>query len=281
MTIAGIKRSNLFSPNHVGNDNAIFRQTAQCLIEAGHQVKEYTEEEFLHNGVEERLIFTMARDKTTVALLQGLERNGVVVINSGFGIENCYRANMTRLLLGAGIPYPQSVIVDTSRPGNALDELGGRNIWIKRGDFHAIHKEDVTFVRHAEEGYEMIREYALRGIDMVVLCKHISGDLVKFYGVRGTGFFYWFYPSEAMHSKFGTESINGDIKHLPFDALRLKEDSLAAAETLGIDIYGGDAIIQPDGSICLIDVNDWPSFAPCRNEAAVHIAACIGKHCCV
>ena len=277
MIIAGIKRSNLFSPNHVGNDSSIFGQTVQCLSEAGYHVNEYSEEEFPENGVGERLIFTMARSKKIVALLQEMERNGAIVINSGFGIENCYRANMTKLLLAAGIPYPESIIIDTLQPGNALEKLGGKNIWIKRGDFHAIHKEDVTFVRHAEEGREMLGEYALRGIDSVVLCKHIPGDLVKFYGVGTTGFFYWFYPSEAMHSKFGTESVNGEIKHLPFEASRLKETGFAAARVLGVDIYGGDAIIRPDGSICLIDLNDWPSFAPCRNEAASNIAQSIIK----
>ena len=42
-----------------------------------------------------------------------------------------------------------------------------------------------------------------------------------------------------------------------------------------VKIYGGDAIVAADGSISIIDWNDWPSFAPCRAEAAPHIAKCI------
>ena len=45
-----------------------------------------------------------------------------------------------------------------------------------------------------------------------------------------------------------------------------------AAEALGLVIYGGDAIISPEGKITLIDLNDWPSFAPCRGAAASAIA---------
>ena len=51
---------------------------------------------------------------------------------------------------------------------------------------------------------------------------------------------------------------------------KLSDRTLAA--TLGISVYGGDAIISPDGTITLIDLNDWPSFAPCRGAAAFAIA---------
>ena len=37
-------------------------------------------------------------------------------------------------------------------------------------------------------------------------------------------------------------------------------------------IIGGDAIIAPDGSVFIIDINDWPSFAPVREQASRCIA---------
>ena len=40
-------------------------------------------------------------------------------------------------------------------------------------------------------------------------------------------------------------------------------------------IYGGDCIVSPDGEIRIIDFNDWPSFAPCREEAGPQIAKAI------
>ena len=41
-TFAGIQRYSLFSPNHVGNDAAIFSAVAQYLEENGHRVNLYT-----------------------------------------------------------------------------------------------------------------------------------------------------------------------------------------------------------------------------------------------
>ena len=50
-----------------------------------------------------------------------------------------------------------------------------------------------------------------------------------------------------------------------------------AAETLGLYIFGGDAIIAPDGGISIIDINDWPSFAPVRDQAAGEIAKLVHR----
>ena len=49
----------------------------------------------------------------------------------------------------------------------------------------------------------------------------------------------------------------------------------AAAIGLNIYIYGGDAIVDREGKFHIIDFNDWPSFAPCRDIAAPHIAQCL------
>ena len=146
---------------------------------------------------------------------------------------------------------------------------------IKRGDFHAMHKEDVSFVRHPAEAQEVLQEYFLRGIPRAVINIHLEGDLIKFYGLRGSRYFFWFYPFEAGHSKYGHEAINGPSHGLKFDEEYLRDICQKAAEELDVVVYGGDAIVAEDGSIQIIDFNDWPSFAPCRNEAAPHIAKTI------
>ncbi len=269
---AGIRRNNKFSPNHIGNDGAIFEHTAKYLRNLGHDVNEYTEETCL-SGIEEQFVFSMARDPKVARMLQKKEDQGAVVINSGYGTENCYRSAMTNLLNNAGILVPANLTVNTCDPLPVYFQfVGEQNIWIKRGDFHAIHKEDVSFVRNAEEGCEMLREYARRGIETAVLSEHIVGDLVKFYGVLDTDFFHWFYPTESGHSKFGNESLNGKILNTEFQINVLQDIANQAAQLLKIDIYGGDAIVTPDGLIYLIDMNDWPSFAPCREQAAMVIA---------
>ena len=276
ITIAGVMRAGAYSPNHIGNDTAIFNAVAEHLRKRGCIVNVYSEEQLIAGNVTEDIIINMCREQKSIALLQQMEDAGKIVINSGYGIENCTRERMTRILMGSNIPQPQSLMVNTNEMIiDSLEKGGFSQCWIKRGDFHAIHKEDVSFVRHPQEAQELLHEYFLRGIKRAVINKHIVGDLVKFYGVQGTPFFHWFYPYDLGHSKYGHEEINGKSQGIEFDIERMKHLCQDAADVLDVKIYGGDCIISPDGEIYIIDFNDWPSFAPCRDEAAPHIAKSI------
>ncbi len=271
--IAGIMRAGAYSPNHIGNDTAIFNAAAEQLRKRGCLVNIYSEEQFNGAGVSEDVILNMCRERESIERLQRLEDEGRLVVNSGYGIENCTRERMTRILLGNGIPYPDSLIVDTDEAVKPmLKKSGFKSCWIKRGDFHAMHKEDVSYVRHPEEAQEVLQEYFLRGIKRAVINVHLEGDLIKFYGVRGTPFFYWFYPFDAGHSKYGYEAVNGKSQGIKFDEQELKDICNRAADELNVEVYGGDCIVGADGKMRIIDFNDWPSFAPCRAEAAPHIA---------
>jgi len=275
-TIAGIRRGSQFSPNHVGNDAAIFSLTAEQLRKKGYKINEYTESDLITKDIQEDCLFNMVRDWSSIRKLQHLEDSGRIVINSGYGIENCSSEKMMHLFKGANISYPRSIILQTNEnPVPALEEAGFNNCWIKRGDFHAIHREDVTYVRHTEEAQDILKEYAMRGIKTVVINEHLVGDLLKFYGVAGTDFFYWFYPTDLNHSKFGLEKINGTSHDNHFNKKYLYQLCDKAAKVLNVQIYGGDCIIDENGAMCLIDFNDWPSFAPCREQAAPYIAECI------
>ncbi|MDO5771057.1 MAG: hypothetical protein Q4Q28_02820 [Bacteroidales bacterium] len=274
--IAGIMRAGAYSPNHIGNDAAIFNAAAEQLRKRGYVVNIYSEEQFKLNEIKENVILNMCREQSSIAKLQQLEDQGKLVINSGYGIENCTRERMTRILLGNNIPYPDSLIVDTNEAIKPLLKKSGfQSCWIKRGDFHAMHKEDVSYVRHPEEAQEVLQEYFLRGIKRAVINVHLTGDLVKFYGVRGTPFFFWFYPFDEGHSKYGHEAINGKSQGIKFNLKEMKNICQRAAEELNVVIYGGDCIVSPEGEMRIIDFNDWPSFAPCRNEAAPHIAKAV------
>lgn len=276
--VAGIKRKTKFSPNHIGNDGMIFSLTAECLRNMDYDVIEYTEAEFVLSEEKEKYIFNMARDKTTIKRLKQCEQEGAIIINPGTGIDNCKREAMTRLLLGNNIPYPESVIIDvTGDPTEGLMKMEANAYWIKRGDSHAIHREDVTYARNIPEVKSILQEFGLRDIPNAVINEHLVGDLVKFYGVADTDFFYWFYPYDLSHSKFGLEKINGAAKEFSFDVEALKRECDKAGEVLDVKVYGGDCVVAEDGSFKIIDFNDWPSFAPCRDEAAPKIAECIHK----
>lgn len=277
--IAGVKRNTKYSPNHIGNDGKIFNLVAESLREIGYDVEEFTEEEFLlYKGDDIKHVFNLARDKTTIKHLQKLEKAGSVVVNSGFGIENCTREQMTRLLMQHNIPHPQSIIVGvTEDPTSGLEKMKAPAYWIKRGDSHAIHREDVTYARNITEVKSILQEFGLRGIPNAVVNEHLVGDLVKFYGVANTDFFYWFYPYDLSHSKFGHEAINGTAKEFNFSVEELKSACDKAGEILDVQVYGGDCVVDAEGNFKIIDFNDWPSFAPCRDAAAPKIAECIHK----
>lgn len=274
--IAGVMRAGAYSPNHIGNDAAIFNAAVEQLRKRGCVVNVYSEDQFNASPTEEEIILNMCREQASIQKLQHLEDEGRLVINSGYGIENCTRERMTRILLGNGIPYPDSLIVNTNE--NVADELRKAGIsacWIKRGDFHAMHKEDVSYCRHPEEAQETLHEYFYRHIKRAVINRHLVGDLIKFYGISGQPFFYWFYPFDEGHSKYGYEVVNGKSQGLPFDLEELKDICQRASDILDVKIYGGDCIVDPDGTMRIIDFNDWPSFAPCRQDAAPYIAKCV------
>lgn len=277
LRIAGVRRDSRFSPNHIDNDAYIFSSTADELRELGCEVIEYTEKEFVNNDIDQPVVFNMARDWHTVRKLQRLEDSGRLILNSGYGIENCTREKMTKLLLSNRVPHPESLIEKTTTdPTHDMQLLGKSEFWIKRGDFQAMQRSDVSFVRNIEEAKSVLREYASRGIKTAVINEHLQGDLVKFYGVLDTDFFHWFYPGDYNHSKFGLEKINGTPKGIHFDPQDLKKICSQAAQVLGVRIYGGDCVIdEHDKCIKIIDFNDWPSFAPCRDRAAESIAGMI------
>lgn len=255
-------RDGNFSPNHIGNDTAIFNLTADALRKRGCAVTVYSEQEFLEADITEGVVMAMCRNKDSVEKLKTLEKEGKLVVNSGFGIENCTRERMTRMLMGKGIPYPESIIVNTNE--NIRGELEARGmdrVWIKRGD-QTIHREDVSYCRHPEEAQEVLHEYFYRGIDRAVINRHLEGEHLKFYGISGTDFFYCLYPKGSDPAEIV------DIK-------KLKELCDRISEILDVKIYGGDCIVEADGNLKIIAFNDWPSFAPCRNEAAVAIAKTI------
>ena len=235
ITIAGIMRAGAYSPNHIGNDAAIFNAVAENLRKRGCIVNIYSEDQFIAGNVTENIIVNMCREQKSIALLQKMEDEGRLVINSGYGIENCTRERMTRILIGSNIPYPESLMVNTNEGvKDALEKAGFTQCWIKRGDFHAMHKEDVSFGRHPQEAKELLQEYFLRGINRAVINKHLEGDLVKFYGVQGSPFFFWFYPFDLGHSKYGHEAINGKSQGIKFDLEKMKQICQIASEVLDV-----------------------------------------------
>ncbi len=274
--VAGVMRLDIFSPNNIGRDGAIFKATVDALEDLGCRVSVYTEIDFQQSDIKADIVFSMGRQDKTISKLLDLESKGVRVVNAPSGVENCVREQMTKVLLNAKVPHPKSIITATNIGNNFFEKYDlGFPCWIKRAESHAIEKDDVAFVSNPAELQRKMTDFRNRGIGKAVINEHLKGDLVKFYGVLGTPFFFWFYPTDINHSKFGLETINGESQGYAFDEKTLKEICDRAASELSISIYGGDCVVDDSGEMKIIDFNDWPSFAPCREEAAIHIASCI------
>lgn len=276
MNFLGIYRKQDFSPNMQDKDAAILQAVGVLAVEKGHSVDFLSEDDFLHKyssvfdddaRFEYDIVFTMARGNRVMDILKYLETNREVsVFNSAFGIHNCNRSILTRIFVVNNIPTPKSWITEVSACPLLEKELDFP-CWIKRGDGCAQHQDDVAYAHSFDEVIAIVDGFKFRGINNIVINKHLEGDLVKFYGVEGTDFFDWGYASEG-HSKFGLEVHNSKTQGYPFDEYNLKKLADTAARLLNVPIYGGDCIISSSGEIMIIDFNDWPSFSRCRENAA-------------
>lgn len=270
----GIYRELAHSPGRETDDAEILRAAARQLEERGFPVALKSAEE-LSSGSEEPppFLFVMCERLEVLDTLARWEKEGAVLVNSPASIRNTYRDRMIALFERDRLPLPRTRLVSTDSGDEVALFTGGLELpcWIKRGDVHNTQKGDVVFARTAAAAEEALSAMGRRGIARAVLQRHVEGDLIKFYGIGGRkrgaaaseapGWFEWFYHRDQR------------LRRHPFDATALAEIVQRGAAALGLEIYGGDAIVTPAGEIFLIDLNAWPSFALYRDTAAKRIAS--------
>lgn len=274
--LIAIRRDPSFSPGNVQTDALILEAVSHCLEAQGYQVHTYSEEEFASMRETAPVIFGMARCAHTLERMERMEREcNTVAVNSSQGIANCGRAQMTHIMDAHAIPQPAHWTQPTDQPFASSHHFP---CWIKNATGHSMTKDDVTYAPNNEAANEALENLRRQGATEALCFHHLAGDLVKFYGVAGTPFFHCYYPTATGgRSKFGLEAINGLPQGHTYDPQRLHTLATLAAQAIGIDVYGGDCIVQADGSMHIIDFNDWPSFSCCREQAAPHIAARIAS----
>jgi hypothetical protein len=241
----GVYRERRFSPGKVEEDRAILDLTAAELRRGGRSVRMVDGDRLPSLAELPALVFAMCQ---SAAALDWLDRAAAraIVINHPDAIRSCYRLNLVERLARGGVPQPRWALAGRSFP----DGLG-EGPWLKRGDVHAMEAGDVRRVFSATDWATIVEDFRHRGIREAIAQQHVDGAVYKFYGVKG-GFF----------RAYGLR-----------DALEASAAALArrAAGALGLEVYGGDGVAASDGSLALIDLNDWPSFSRCRAEAAVAI----------
>ena len=260
-----IQRAACYSPNSEEKDLAILQEVGSLLEDA----TIISEDDFVNRfstynqsvsseSVESVnaycQIISMARSTKALECLEQLEQSGIRVLNPSVGVRACQRSNIDKVMRENYLPLPP--------------DKGNDGYWVKRADTTAQSKEDVCFCHDWSEVEKIKSTFMQRGITDVVTQAHVKGDVVKFYGVEGTGFFRYYYSGDDTETKFGDEERNGKPRYYLFSSSNLQADAEKLACLLQTPIYGGDAIVREDGSYVIIDFNDFPSFSRCRKDAA-------------
>lgn len=242
-SIAFIARATRYSPNSVGKDAAILEAVRQRLTEAGCQCQEIVPEDQVTTVAYADAYVSMGRHQDTLNWLGEHERQWKPVINCTASVMICNQRSLLMSVLEDDVPVPP--------------RTGSDGYWVKRAYGCRQSDDDVQYAPDRETADRLCEEMMARGIAHIDVRAHVVGDWLKFYGVSGTDFFYCYLPES------GKASV---------DEQQIRCLAATAAELTSLDVYGGDCVIRPDGTLVLVDLNDWPSFSPCRDEASRAIA---------
>jgi hypothetical protein len=261
----GIFRERTHSPGRESDDTEILRLTGKHLEARGYQIVLRSADELgAPDDVAPDVVFLMCETHEPLRQLAAWEARGVPHVNSIEAVLNTYRDRMIARFQTAGVPFVPSRLVDTSQPVPDVSVP----IWVKRGDVHNTREGDVVQAESTAAANVALAALAARGIGRAVLQPHVAGDLVKFYGIGRAArqgeapppWFQWFHHAD--------QKLAGH----PVDAGALAHLAARAAAALGLEVYGGDAIATEGGTLVLLDLNAWPSFARVRDEASEVIA---------
>ena len=264
MRALGVYREPEFSPGKVEHDAAILDAVMAELKRHGLEISVMSAAGFVADPlVSADLVLAMCQGEHALGRLVALEQQGAIAVNSALAIRNCYRDLLCAGLVHAGVPVPTGALVRTgSRPPD-LTPLGVLDLdaplFVKRGDLHALAPDDVQRVESRGALRSALKGMAERGVPVAYVQQAVEGRVVKFYGVSGGEYF------AALDEDGGEGSLSEQVR------LDLARAAAAAAATLGLEAWGGDAVIDGE-SFMMVDFNDWPSFSRVREAAARAIA---------
>ena len=257
----GIYREPEFSPGKVEPDAAILNGVMAELAAHGIEIATVDAHAFAAGTepVDAEIILAMCQSERALRRLAELEGGGAVAVNSALAIRNCYRDLLGAGLLRAGVPVPEGALMATAMPFDArllarLDLDAG--VFVKRGDLHALGADDVQHAMGRARVTDIVDGFGRRGIGAVYVQQAKPGHTVKFYGVSGAEY-------------FNVVAQEGEVSEKVAHAI--SDAASTAAAALGLDAWGGDAVVDGD-SFAIVDFNDWPSFGRVRTEAARAIA---------
>ena len=168
------------------------------------------------------------------------ERRGVRIVNRPAGIRNTDRERTIAALRARGVPFPAER-ARARRADGPRGRSAGFPCWVKRGDVHATQEGDVPSPADAAAlAATLCAALAARGIASAVVQEHVPGRPDQVLRRRrapddGRGrpsWFQWFYHRDQTLSQ-------------PCRSTRRRCAAAAAraAAALGLEVFGGDAIV--------------------------------------
>jgi hypothetical protein len=266
MNAVAIYRSSTYSPGrHKNNDAAIMDAAAEQLLAAGWSVERLGEGD-VEAGIipDADLYLNMCQGSAASMQLLAVEERGATIINRPSAVLGCHRHRLVRTLDASGLPFPDTILLPTHDAPLFETELPDGDVWVKRGDVHAQEAADVVRTSRADLA-GVIETFAERGVKQVAVQAHVAGPVLKFYGVGDGSLFHAF--------REDGRPVDGDT----VDLASLRRLAFSAARAVGLSVFGGDAVVPSRTNPMLVDLNDWPSFAPVREQAAIAIAQLAGS----
>ncbi len=271
--ILAVDRGTQGSDHHRVNDRLLMDEVTAALSSLGSEVERIGEDELPAFSFDMTIdmIVSMAQSPVNTPRLGEVEAAGTLVVNSFSSILHTYRSFLTMSMAKRPqIPYARGAVLTSIAPEDVEDHAGdlyqrfkhhlGSDFWLKRGDVHAAHQNDVVQPRSAEDFALALAEMHGRGVQTAVVQQHIEGLVCKYYGVEGGQFFH----AQEFETSVTVDDDGGVLESL----------ASFAAEYLDLTVYGGDAVKTDNGWV-LIDVNAWPSFSTVRTEAVPAIVSAL------
>lgn len=279
--ILAIERDERYSPNNVAKDAAIFHAVIDRLEQLGWEVVTCSETEWEQMDVKEvsskyQQIIHMARRMRS---LMRLDRVTIPVWNVPNAVRTVAKSRelTMSLLEQAGVPVPQWWAYEPEEDEMFLCEPSLQRLlpgWVKAMREDGARSDDISFVQTPLEADTCILRLASENVPDIVVTRHEEGELVKCYVVLANDslqprLLRWFRPKVSGYSKFGeAENHNTTLEQLTWDEASMSRLAVKIGAALGLRIFGFDAIVRPDHEVVVIDVNDWPSFSICQQDAA-------------
>lgn len=259
--VLGVRRESCFSPGKVNADAAIL-ETVVAELSPAKKISVVSAENLAGIRCRPAWVLSMAQSPGALEILRSWENSGTRIFNSVSSVCGCYRKALIARLQVADLPIPPSSVLPLKDVPSGLTFGPSGGYWLKRGDVHAIQDDDVVHISSAGGLPRAMDHFQRHGIEEVLVQEHVAGDVVKFYGV-GEGAYFCAFSSTS----------GSDLTGLT----ELSQLARKAAAAVGLEIYGGDAVLTPEGRAVLIDLNDWPSFSRCCLPAAECIAGYVSR----